>query len=469
MRATYFLFGIVLCFGFVSCSDRKPPLVDLPVLDMTKFLPAVRARIEPAYSATRISPKDPRSVGQLGMLLDAHNQYDAAAACYERARALDPLAFRWEYYLGNIHLVQGKPVEAIADLRRALQIDPNYIAAHAKLANSLLLSNKLSESEAEYRFVLERNPDNAAANYGLGRVFAASGDVSKSVEHYLKACDLFPNYGAAHYALALTYRKQGLTGQSNRHFRLYEGNKTATPSEDDPLRREVAYLNAGAMSHVRRGAELEQAGKIQDAIAEHERALQIDPKLVQAHVNLISLYGRLGQVATAETHFQASLNLDPKQADAYYNYGVLLFNRKQYTEAEKEFRQALSINPYHAQAHHNLGFLFEQRGEIAKALAEYESATTSQADYGLAHFHAGRILANQKKYGPAIAHFLKAIHTEDERTPGYLYALAAAYARSGNRSEAVKFARRARTGAAAFGQSDLLASIAKDLAILERP
>lgn len=57
------------------------------------------------------------------------------------------------------------------------------------------------------------------------------------------------------------------------------------------------------MSHVRRAAEL---------------AIEIDPKLVQAHVNLISLYGRLGQVATAETHFRSSLSLDPKQADALH-------------------------------------------------------------------------------------------------------------------------------------------------------
>jgi tetratricopeptide (TPR) repeat protein len=458
----------LISFCLVSCADRKPPLVALPPLDLAKFLPAVKARIEPAYTAATANPDNPDLVGKLGMLLAAHDQLDAAGACYERAHGLDPKSFRWTYYLGLARAAQGKTAQAITILRESLRLDPGYVPARLKLAEVLLAENQFVESEKEYQKVLTSKPGSATAHYGLARVYSQNAETAKSLDEYRKAAELFPAYGAANYALALIYRKQGQAKESTQHFNKYERNKTTSPAEDDPLQREVSDLNAGAMSHLHRAAVLEQSGKIAEAVAEHEKALEIDPKLVQAHVNLISLYGRLGRLEKAEEFYQSAVALDPTQADAYYNHGVLLFNRDRSVEAEKEFREALRINPYHAQAHHNLGFLNEQKGNLSRALEQYELAASSQASYPLAHFHAGRILASQKKYDRAIAHLLKAVHPEDERTPAYLYALAATYARSGNRVGAIKFARLARTGAASFGQTELLASIDKDIATLER-
>lgn len=465
MRARSLL-AIVLFCGSCSVIHRNPALPDLPVLDMAKFLPAVRERIQPAYDVARANPKDAAASGNLGMLLDAHEQYESAAACYERAHLLDRRSFRWAYYLGSVRALQGR--DPVAALREALDINPDYAPARLKLAEALLSTGKLAESETAYRAVLKTQPENAGAWYRLGRVYAARGDEHGAIESYRKACDLFPSYGAANYALALAYRKQGKTGESDRRLHIYERNKTVLPPLDDPLSAEVRELNAGAISHIRRAAALEQAGRIEDAITEHETALQIDPKLTQAHVNLISLYGRLGQFDKAGRHYREAVTLDSKQADSYYNYGVLLFERKDYSAAEQAFQKALRINPYHAQAHNNLGYLLEQQGRFEQALAHYDQAIENQPDYRMAHFHAGRILANQRKYDEAIAHFLKTIAIEDERTPACLYALAAAYARSNNRQNALLYGRRARAEAAARGQTELLASINKDLAILER-
>src|SRR5262245_32570136 len=56
-----------------------------------------------------------------------------------------------------------------------------------------------------------------------------------------------------------------------------------------------AEKNAAASEHLKRGASLERAGKIEESIAAHQRALEINPGLAQAHINLISLYGRRKQ------------------------------------------------------------------------------------------------------------------------------------------------------------------------------
>ena len=115
-----------------------------------------------------------------------------------------------------------------------------------------------------------------------------------------------------------------------------------------------------------------------------------------------------------------------------------------------------------------LDLLYEQQGRLDDAFQQFEEAVENRPNYRVAHFHMGRIRANQGKYDEAIQHFLKTLTPEDENTPRYLYALAATYARAGDIAEALKYARTARAQAAARGQAELLASIDKDLQVLEK-
>lgn len=469
MRTTSLL-ALALSLGVGACpvDASAPVLPDLPQLEIDHFLPSIRQQVQRAYVAARANPTNAAANGKLGMVLDAYEQYQAAAVCYQRARLLEPDSFRWLYYLGSIRAAQGDYGDAAEMLTAALQRNPGYVPAQLKLAESLLATGKWDESGRIYEAIVNRYPDSATAYYGLGRVWAGRGNHAAAAESFRKACELFPPYGASHYALALACRKLGQLGQSQEHFKLYEENKTNVPPLHDSLRREIVQLNQGALAHVRRGVDLEQAGKIKEAITEHEKALEVDPNEVQAHVNLIGLYGRLGQVDRAEQHYRAAVSLNPNQAQSRYDYGVLLFRQHQYAEAQKAFQETLEINPFHAEARHNLGFLFEQQGQIEPALKEYERAVEDRPNYRLAHFHIGRILVNQRKYDEAVRHFLQTLTPEDADTPGYLYALAAAYGRAGQREAALKYARQARAEAVARGQSQLLASIDKDLRILEQ-
>jgi tetratricopeptide (TPR) repeat protein len=435
---------------------------------MANFLPAIRQQVQKAYAVTQANPKSADASGNLGMVLDAYQQYESAAICYRRAHLLETGSFRWRFYFGWVEAAQGKYGEAVLTLGEAVRMKPDYLPAQLKLAESLLVAGHLEESGKIYQAIIKQHPECAEAHYGLGRVSAARGDAAAAVTSYLEACERFPPYGAAHYALALAYRKLGEAAKSQQHFSLFEQNRTTVPPLEDPLRSAVCELNLGAAAHIRRGADLEQAGRIDDAIIEHHKALQIDRQAVQAHINLISLYGRRGQFGKAAEHYRAALSLNPNQADAHYNYGVLLMKQGKSRDAERAFEHALQINPYYAEVHNNLGSLYEQQGRLEEALRQFEDAVENRPNYRLAHFHIGRILANQKRYEQAVQHFLKTLSPEDESTPRYLYALAATYARAGNLPSALKYARNARDQAASRGQTQLLASIDRDLRTLEK-
>jgi tetratricopeptide (TPR) repeat protein len=462
---------LLLVLALAPSADARPQPAradSLPLLEMGNFLPAIRQQLQQAYAAAQAHPTDPEASGTLGMILDAYEQYDAAVICYRRAQHLDSRSFRWLFYLGWVQAAQGRHEQAAITLGNALRIQPGYVPAQLKLAESLFAIGRWEESRAIYQAVSTAHPESAEAHYGVGRVSAARGDVAAATTSYLKSVELFPEYGAAHYALALVYRKLGDEARYQPQFRLYEQNRTSVPPLDDPLRSAVTRLNMGSVAHIRRGADLERAGKIAEAIAEQQEALRVDPKAVQAHINLISLYGRLEQYEPAAEHYRAGIDLDRNQADLHYNYGVLLLKQRKPEDAETAFRAALEINPYYAEAHTNLGSLYEQQGRLDDAFQQFEEAVENRPNYRVAHFHMGRIRANQRNYGEAIQHFLKTLTPEDENTPRYLYALAATYARAGDIAEALKYARTARAQAAARGQAELLASIDKDLQVLEK-
>ncbi len=469
-RASYSIFFLV--FAFASCiwgiqeTDATPKLPRLP---LDHFSPAIREQIDEADSYASSHPGDASASGRLGMILQAYGLFEEATMCYRRAAQLEPKVFRWMYYLGLVQADQGRCEQATSTLRLALRIDPDYVAAKLRLANCLLASADWQASQELYTEILKKDPDQAEAYYGVGRIRTSRHDHAGAAEAYSKAIALFPDFGAAHYSLALTYRSLGETDKAEEQLRLYEKNKNNAPPVGDPLLGEVRALNQSASYHVQMGVELERQGKLEASAEAQERALAIDHGLVQAHINLIKLYGQLNQFDKAEEHYRAATRLDPGSVDAYYNYGVLLLGAEKYQPSEDAFRKTLEINPYYAAAHNNLGYLLERRGSFTEAEVEYRKALENRPGDHQAHFNLGRLLVNEKKYQEGIKELEKTLAPEDENTPRYLYALGAAFARSGDRQNALRYIRQARDGAAARGQSALIASIDRDLHALETP
>lgn len=466
------ILAIITIFFSLACSSLTllyaQTLPGLPRLALENFGPAIREQVRKAYTDAQTNPRNAGAQGRLGMVLQAYEQYEHAEICYERARLLEPGAFQWVYYSGTVRAALGKHSEAAATFREALRLRPDYLPARIKLAESLLASGELSESQQLYESVLKKDPDSVWSHYGLGRIKAARRDLTAAVEHFRRACDLSKHFGAAHYALALAYRDLGQTSKANEHFSLYQKNKLVRPRFGDSLLDAVAELNIGAVEHLKKGANFEAAGQLEEAITEHIRALEINPQLVQVHTNLISLYGRRGQMEKAEQHYRESLRINPNQAESHYNFGVLLAGQNRYAEAAAAFRRSLEINPFYAEAHHNYGSMLEREGRLDEAMQSYRAAIENRPNYRLAHYHLGRILVHRGKMTEAINHFLQTLTPEDESTPTFMYALAAAYARSGNRQSAIKYAQKARQRAATLGQTELLALIERDLRTLEQ-
>ncbi|HEY4818084.1 MAG TPA: tetratricopeptide repeat protein [Candidatus Acidoferrum sp.] len=469
MRKVLCFFQTLILAACSAAAQEPPVLPDLPLLVLDDFSSGIRGQIQDSYADARARPDDDTAIGRLGMILQTYGLFQEAAVCYRRAVRLAPSTFRWAYYLGTVESAGGHCDAAVATLRTAPRVATEYVPAQLQLANCLLASADWSGSEELYSAIVKQHPENADAYYGLGRVRAARGDFTGAADAYGKACALLPDFAAAHYALALTYRTLGQDGKAEEQVRLFEKNRDGAPPSNDPLLNEVRALNLSATNQVQIGIELERQGRLEESIAAHERALEIDPRLVQAHVNLIALYGRLGQFKKSEEHYEAAVQLDSGSTESYYDYGVLLLGREKYAQAETAFRKTIEIDPFHTGAHNDLGFLLERKGKLQEAAQEYRKALENGPNSRQAHFNLGRVLVNLQKYTEGIQELTKTLEPKDQDSARYAYALGAALARSGDRENALLYLREARDRAEAQGQAELLASIERDLGRLDGP
>ncbi len=455
----------LLAIGIATTFAQALP--NLPPIDVANFSPEIRESVRKAYAAAQAQPRDAEIVGRLGMTLHTYEQHEAAAQCYERARQLAPQEFRWRYYLGIVQALLGQHAEAVATFKAALQLQSDDSFTQLRLADSLLALGQFAESQPLYETLRKKDAKVAQVHYGLGRIAVAQKNSSAAIASFQQALLLFPNYGAAHYALGLALRDAGQASEANVHLALSQQFKYVRPMLDDPWLAAVAELNASAMAHLKRGAALGEDGKLSEAIAEHERALALNPKLTQANINLIQLYGRAGQADKAEQQYRTLVAVNPNLAESHYNYGVLLTGLGRLAEATQAFQRSLTLNPHHAESHHNYGVLIEREGKLDEAAAHYRQAIANKPDHRAAHFHLGRILVNQDKLAEAIEQFQLTLTAEDEDTPRYLYALGATFARAGDPQKAIAHLRAALNKAKALGQTQLAASLERDLRRLE--
>lgn len=456
--------------SLISLQGAAPALSPVPAVDVAGFEPEIRRQVVTARGAVLARPRDAGANGRLGMILQAYERYEQAEIFLGRAHQLAPAEFRWAFYLGVVRAELGRGSGAIEALTVARRLRPDHAPTRLRLAESLLGAGRLAESRALFQSIREENPREATALYGLGRIALQDGDRKLAAELLRQATELYPEYGAAHYAYGLVQRDLGQMDEARRHLELSQRHRLKRPPIDDPDLAAVADLNLGAALHLTRGRALEEAGRIAESIGEHERALRLRPGLAQAHINLISLYGRSGQPEQALGHYRAALAINPDLPDLHYNHGVLLVAAGKTGEAAESFQRVIRLNPYHPEAHHNYGVIIEQEGRLDEAAGHYQKALSAKPGYRSAHFHLGRILVNQGRVREGGDHFQRAVAPppamDDAEAPGYYYALGATWSMLGERQRAISSLREALRRAVALRQTDLAGSIRRDLQTL---
>ena len=110
---------------------------------------------------------------------------------------------------------------------------------------------------------------------------------------------------------------------------LYKASPAGVPPTEDPLLEEIDALQVGAYNRLTEAKRLQDAGRLEEALREYEAVLQMNPQLIQAHVNLISICGVLKKFDEASRFWRAALTVRPALLLSRYNLacGLALFGK----------------------------------------------------------------------------------------------------------------------------------------------
>jgi len=124
-----------------------------------------------------------------------------------------------------------------------------------------------------------------------------------------------------------------------------------------------------AEEYFRAASELDDGDESRqdEAAAAYRKALEYDPYLVAALINLANIHYSHDELAEAQALYERAIGLESDFFEAHFNLGNIYHDLGRFPEAQSCYREALRLNPFYADAHFYLAVTFEKMGQSQEA------------------------------------------------------------------------------------------------------
>ena len=361
-RRALWVMALVIFYG---CDAAPPPaavadaasvtidLVPVRHPDPDEFKPQVAASLRPAralfdqQSKALTGAELGAAYGKLGLHYQAHQQQDAAAACFQNAMRLDPQDHRWPYHLAVHDEETGAFGDAEKLYSRSLELEPDNLAGATRLGLLHLQLGHLEAAQRQLEAVVARREDHAAALAGLADIANERSDYATAAKLYTRALEIDPAASQLNYRLGMVYRKLGdvdraraalakrgeripfiedpllVVMQAHVHPPQYYMSQAEDALARDDLRQAARLYSLALLVAPTHAPALVQLGEVLLAVNQNDAARQRFEQLVAAHPNMaIGHYylglcaARAGQRESAITHMREALARDPQMERA---------------------------------------------------------------------------------------------------------------------------------------------------------
>lgn len=292
-------------------------------------------------------------------------------------------------------------------------------------AELLLTENEIQNIDFKLLDASVGRQQDAIGAYNDGAAAYSAGDMAQAKTSFLEASELNPELPEPYLGLAEVNLIEEAFGEAaaavERYLTLRPGDERALRLAFDAYRElgdeeKVAELQAQlantgmasglAVTVFNEGAHATQAGELETAITKFREALSLDPKLIQAHAALATVFYNLERYDEALTaaeevlvidpshlqglrmrylvhdaqnaqdqvmsSFEAYSKVDPKgAADVLYQRADLDFRDGQTDRAQAALLKVLELFPDMARAHYTLGLTYAS-SNTAKARKHLE-------------------------------------------------------------------------------------------------
>ena len=100
----------------------------------------------------------------------------------------------------------------------------------------------------------------------------------------------------------------------------------------------------------------------EQAASAYRKALELDPHLVAALINLANIHYSRDELVEAQALYERAIALESDFFEAHFNLGNIYHDLGQYAEARGCYREALRLNPAYSDTHFYLAVTLEKMG-----------------------------------------------------------------------------------------------------------
>ena len=142
-----------------------------------------------------------------------------------------------------------------------------------------------------------------------------------------------------------------------------------------PLAAAATYDRVGAEEYFRQASALDDGdeSKLEEAAAAYRKALELDPRLVAALINLANIHYSRDELAEAQALYERAIDLESDFFEAHFNLGNIYHDLGQFRDAQSCYEEALRLNPFYADTHFYLAITLEKLDQSGEARAHWRA------------------------------------------------------------------------------------------------
>ncbi len=202
----------------------------------------------------------------------------------------------------------------------------------------------------------------------------------------------------------------------------------------------------GAFEYNNLGVSLAQQGKMDEAIENFSKALQIYPDHVEAHMALGLALAQQGKMSEAMAHYSEGLRIQPDYAEGHLTMGQMLEYQGKTDEAIEHYSEAVRILPHYTEARMALALALNRQGKMNETITHLKELLRFDPNHKMAHFNLGVAFLNWGRLEEAVKHFSEAVRIDPNYAKAH-YNLAMALENLGRTKEAsAHYSQAARLG-----------------------
>lgn len=289
------------------------------------------------------------------------NRNNEALAAFDKALQLDPQNASAAYYRGQAYSRMDEPAKMIDSYKQALNLEPNYSPAAFDMGVAYYNAGDYKNAAASYEIVVSEDPANAQAHANLASCYRQLGRYPEANAQYklasekIKTDELYSEWG---YCLGK------VNDWNNASARLLTA-RDLNPVAINDSNIAWAYYNQAVEQEKTSPSAAKANLELSRSFA--SKAVQQDPKLDAAYLNLGSTENRLGNYPAAVAALKSALNLRSDWVIAMNQLGVGYRGMNNLADAISMFKRATDLDGNYTLGLFNLGAAYNASGDKKNA------------------------------------------------------------------------------------------------------